>query len=145
MNAGRLGTLALIAMLPLLSGCENSAVAYSIEGKEHALTLLREQPYFWSDEVTQYVIAARLPQCQRKVRIHPGRTQMVDLEVYEAGYQMWALHQGARWYLASTEECKVQDWDNPDGTAPGPLRGRFHLQDGVPVFSPAAQAPAAGG
>lgn len=144
MNAGRLGTFVLVALLPLLSACENSAVAYSIEGKEHALTLLREQPYFWSDEVTQYVIAARLPRCQRKVRIHPGRTQMVDLEVYEAGYQMWALHQGTRWYLASTEECKVQDWDNPDGVAPGPLKGRFHLQDGAPVFSPAAQAPAAG-
>ncbi|MDD2873671.1 MAG: hypothetical protein PHG21_08580 [Azoarcus sp.] len=132
-----LGLMVVIALAPLLSACENSAVAYSIEGKEHAITLLREQPYFWSDEVTQYVVAARLPKCQRKVRIHPGLTRMTDLEVYEAGYQMWALHQGARWYLASTEECKVQDWDNPDGNPPGVLKGHFHMKDGDPVFSPA--------
>lgn len=146
MSFPRLRCIALLALAPLLAACENSAVAYSIEGKEHALTLLREQPYFWSDEVTQYIVAARLPQCQKKVRIHPGRTAMTDIEVFDAGYQMWALHQGARWYLVSTETCQVQDWDNAGDAPPGALVGRFRLKDGVSAFEAAPTvAPAAGG
>lgn len=128
----------LVGVLPMLAACENSAVALSIEGKEHALTLIREQPYFWDDEVRQFVVVARLPHCQKKVRIHPGRTAMQDMAVYEAGYQLWALQQGVRWYLASTEQCLVQDWENPDAVPPGALVGRFHLRDGVPVFSAVA-------
>lgn len=129
----------LVGVLPLLAACENSAVALSIEGKEHALTLIREQPYFWDDEVRQFVVVARLPHCQKKVRIHPGRTAIQDMAVYEAGYQLWALQQGGRWYLASTEQCLVQDWENPDGAPPGTAVGRFHLKDGVPVFSATAR------
>jgi len=144
MSFPRLRGIVLLAMLPLLAACENSAVAYSIEGKEHALTLLREQPYFWSDEVTQYIVAARLPKCQRKVSIHPDRTAMTAIDVYDAGYQMWALHQGARWYLASTENCLVQDWDNAGDAPPGALVGSFRLKDGEPAFVPSV-APAAGG
>ncbi|MDO9598760.1 MAG: hypothetical protein Q7J47_13655 [Azoarcus sp.] len=128
----------LAGVLPLLAACENSAVAYSIEGNQHALTLIREQPYFWDDEVRQFIVAARLPHCQRKVSIHPGRTAMTEIEVFQAGDQMWALHQGPRWYLASTEECRVQDWDNAAGTPPGPLVGRFQLKDGSAVFTVAA-------
>lgn len=130
--------VAMAGLIPLLAACENSAVAYSIEGNKHAITLIREQPYFWDDEVRQFVVAARLPHCQRKVSIHPGRTAMTDIEVFAAGDQMWALHQGPRWYLASTEECRVQDWDNAAGTPPGALVGRFHLKDGSPVFTVAA-------
>lgn len=127
------------ALVPLLAACENSAVAFSVEGKEHAITLIREQPYVWDDEVRQFVVAARLPQCQKKVAIHPGRTAMTDLEVFEAGFQLWALRQGARWYLVGTEQCQVQDWDNPDGAPPGPAVGRFHLKEGVLTFTAAAQ------
>ena len=137
MLSRRLRVLALIGLLPVLSACENSAVAYSIEGKEHALTLLREQPFFWSSEITQYIVAARLPTCQKKVLIHPGRSPMDAIEVFGAGYQMWALHQGRRWYLASTEECLVQDWENPDDAPPGELIGRFVFKGGEPVFEPA--------
>jgi hypothetical protein len=49
------------------------------------------------------------------------------------------LNQGGRWYLASTEGCQVQDWNNPDNQPPGPAVGSFERQrDGKPVFIPAA-------
>ncbi len=134
--------LLFVGLLPLLAACENSATAYMVDGKEHALILVREQKLFWSDEVKQALIASRLPKCQKRVTIHPGERTLVAMQVYEAGDQLWALHQGSRWYLASTEVCRVQDWDNAAGKPPGRLVGSFTLKDGAPAF---VSAPADGG
>ena len=118
----------------VLAGCENSATAYKIDGKDHALMLVREQRWAWSDAIAQAVIAARLPKCQRRVAIWPGNGSGPDMEVYEAGDRLWALQQGRRWYLASTEKCQVQDWNDPPASPPGPLVGSFRMRDGVMVF-----------
>jgi len=132
----RIGFLFLAALV--LAGCENSGTAYMIDGKEHALILVREQRWFWSDEVEQAVVASRLPDCQRRVAIWPGTTAGPDMDVYEAGYRLWALHQGPRWYLASTDKCLVQDWNDPPANPPGAQVGTFHMRDGVMVFEQAA-------
>jgi hypothetical protein len=131
-------SLAAVALLPFLAACENSATAYSIEGSQHALILIREKPYFWTSTVNQALIASRLPQCQRRVAIHPDATQLTDIAVFEAGERLWALQQGERWYLASTDRCVVQDWDAP-AEPPGPLVGTFRLKDGAPTFVPAGE------
>ena len=128
---------AAVALLPVLAACENSATAYMIDGSQHALILVREQPYFWDDTVNQAIVASRLPNCQRRVAIHPDRAELTPIEVFDAGDRLWALHQGRRWYLASTAECRVQDWDNAAGTPPGPLAGTFRLKDGSTAFIPA--------
>ncbi|MFU2486005.1 hypothetical protein [Thauera sp. WH-1] len=132
--------LAAGALLLTLAGCENSATSYMIEGSQHALILVREQKFPWDDELKQSIIASRLPSCQKRVRIHPGPTALVEMRIYAAGDRLWALHQGNRWYLAGTEQCLVQDWDNPDGQPPGALVGRFVLKDGAPAFVAAAAA-----
>jgi hypothetical protein len=130
------------AFIPLLAACENSATAFSIEGKDHALILVREQTYVWDGELKQYIVASRLPHCQRRVAIHPSSTTLVDMEVFDAGDRLWALHQGRRWYLAGTERCLVQDWDPPGGKPPGALVGTFRLKDGAPAFVPVEAAGA---
>ena len=130
--------LVSLATVPLLTACENSATSMIIENKDHALVLIREQPYFWGNEVVQYIVVSRLPACQRRVEIHPDTTTMNPMTVYEAGHMLWALHQGKRWYLASTEGCQVQDWDNPDGRPPGSVVGRFGQNNGKIVFTSAA-------
>lgn len=127
-----------LASMAILGGCENSATAYMVDTNQHALILSREQPYFWSDEVDQAIVVSRLPHCQRKVKIHPGATNMTDMEVYVAGDRLWALNQGGRWYLASTERCLVQDWESP-AAPPGLLVGRFSMKDGTPAFTAAGQ------
>ena len=128
-----------LAVLPLLAACENSATAYVVDTNQHALILVREQPYFWTSTVNQAVIVSRLPYCQKKVKIHPGGTAFSTVEVYEAGDRLWALLQDGRWYLASTDRCLVQDWDNPGGMPPGQMVGSFRLKDGEPVFEAAAR------
>ncbi len=128
---------AIVLVLPLLAACENSATSMAIENKDHALVLIREQPHLWSNEVEQYIVVSRLPDCQRRVKIHPDRTMMTPIAVYEAGHLLWALNQGGRWYLASTEGCQVQDWDNPGGQPPGAFVGGFGQRDGKNVFTSA--------
>ena len=133
----RLLLLPLLALL--LAGCENSATAYIIDGKDNALMLVREQRWFWSDEINQAVVVSRLPDCQRRVAIWPGTPSGPSMEVFEAGYRLWALEQGRRWYLASTDKCLVQDWDDAPETPPGPLVGTFVMRDGSPVFEAVAK------
>jgi hypothetical protein len=130
--------LVLLGALPLLVACENSATSMVIENKDHSLVIVREQPYFWNDTVKQYIVASRLPVCQHRVKINPDRTMMAPVTVYEAGYLLWALNQGGRWYLASTEKCQVQDWNNPGSQPPGQAVGSFELRGGKPVFTPTA-------
>lgn len=138
--AARVGRRLALAglLLALLAACENSATAFPIEGSQHALILIREQAFPWDDKLDQALVASRLPQCQKRVAIHPGAVTLEEMEIYAAGDQLWALHQGRRWYLASTERCLVQDWDNAKGEAPGPRVGSFRLKDGAPAFIPAA-------
>lgn len=128
-----------LAML-ILAGCENSGTAYMVDGKDHALILVREQRWFWSDEIEQAVVASRLPDCQRRVAIWPGNPGGPQMDIYEAGYRLWALNQGPRWYLASTDQCLVQDWNDPPATPPGPMVGSFVMGDGGMRFE-AVDAP----
>ncbi|MDR1062936.1 MAG: hypothetical protein LBL48_03235 [Azoarcus sp.] len=145
MTALRCRALAVLAVLSLLAACENGATSMMIDGRNHAIVLVREQQYFWRDTVEQSIIASRLPSCQRKVKIHPGRTAMMPIEVYETGEMLWALRQGNRWYLVSTEECRVQDWRKPDDQSPGQPMGRFEPRGDKIVFIPVpAPAPQAG-
>ena len=135
-----LRVLAAVGLLSVLAGCENSATSYMIDGSQHALILVREQKFVWDDELRQAVVVSRLPACQKRIRIHPSSTELVEMKVYEAGDSLWALHQGDRWYLAGTEECRLQDWDNPGSQPPGKLIGSFVLKDSAPAFVPAPAA-----
>ena len=139
-RARALRVLAAVGLLTVLAGCENSATSYMIDGSQHALILVREQKFVWDDELRQAVVVSRLPACQKRIRIHPSSTELVEMKVYEAGDSLWALHQGDRWYLAGTEECRLQDWDNPGSQPPGKLIGSFVLKDGAPAFVPAPAA-----
>ncbi|MFN4021447.1 MAG: hypothetical protein ACK4JZ_01135 [Hydrogenophilus thermoluteolus] len=123
-----LGAAALV-----LTGCENSATAYQIEGREHALILVREQRLPFA-AIEQFVVVSRLPVCQRRWRIQEDGTPMTPMRVYHAGDLLWALEQKGRWYLATTEDCKVQRWPNPNPQSLGPLVGSFQEKDGQVVF-----------
>ena len=95
-RARALRVLAAVGLLTVLAGCENSATSYMIDGSQHALILVREQKFVWDDELRQAVVVSRLPACQKRIRIHPGSTVLVEMKIYEAGDSLWALHQGSR-------------------------------------------------
>ena len=122
-------------LLPLvLAGCENSGASYMIGGdKDHSISLVREQRWFWSNEVDQKLVVARFPKCQRRFDIAPGVKAQPTLEIYAVDDMLFVAHQDKDWWAVGTEDCQVQ----PFKTAPeqyGTLAGRFVFKNGDLVF-----------
>ncbi len=132
--------LPLVVAALVLTGCENSAAPFMIDGSQHAISLIREQRYFWNSEVEQSLVVSRLPKCQRRYPIVPGSTESVKIDVFEAGSLLWAFRQGATWYLAGTEKCLLQEWTDAPAQPPGRAVGSFARVDGALAFVPAGEA-----
>lgn len=108
-----------LALLPLLGGCIDDAASWQINGREHALTLIREQKWFWDNTVQLYVVAARLPDCQRRHKLTPASASQATVEVFIAGENAYVLRQGARLYAVETKTC--EGFQKLDGEPPGGL------------------------
>ena len=132
-----LRSLLVLVAVPLLAACEYEGTAFLIDGKDQSITLVREQRWFWSDEVEQAVVVSRMPTCMRRHEIRPGTTGSVKMEVFEAGDYLWALKQGKSWYLAGIEKCEFQPWKDAPAEPPGKLVGNFTRKDDRLVFVPA--------
>ncbi len=74
--------LLLLPLAGLLAGCEIDNAAFMIEGKEHALIINREKPYFWSDQYELAVIVSRMPTCQRRFDMKPARLNTAVVTVF---------------------------------------------------------------
>ena len=135
-----LKSLLVLVAVPLLAACEYEGTAFLIDGKDQSITLVREQRWFWSDEVEQAVVVSRMPTCMRRHSIKSGVTGSVKMEVYEAGDALWALKQGKNWYLASTEKCEFQIWKDAPADPPGKHVGTFVRKAGKFQFALAEAA-----
>lgn len=117
--------LLILALLPLLTACEYEGAAFLIDGRDQSISLVREQQFFWNDEVSQAIVVSRMPNCLRRYSIKSGVAGSVKMEVFEAGDMLWALKQGKNWYLAGTERCELQVWKDAPAEPPGRLVGTF--------------------
>lgn len=136
---------ALAASLAL-TGCENNAASYEIDNdKNHSISLLREQSIAWVGDVQQRFVVSRFPVCQRRFTVDPSGPKMKRIEIYEVRPRLYAAQQGDTWYALTTEDCRVQKFDQPPPVIPpGRLVGAFQKKDGDLIFKPVeASAPAA--
>lgn len=113
----------------LLSGCVNDTASYVIDGRGHALILLREQPYFWSDNTKLGLVVSRLPDCQRRYPMKPAPLPQAQASLYEIAPMQYQVQQGSNWYLAETQGCTLQALDAAP-EPPGKLLGTFERKDG---------------
>ena len=68
---------------PLLTACVNDGATYEIDGtREHTLSLIREQPYFWDDKVNLTLVVARMPACMRRHDMGTG-TERTKVEIFQ--------------------------------------------------------------
>ncbi len=73
----------LLLLTPLLlAGCVDDSATYYIEGNTHALTVRAVQEQFWKKEVTLDLIAARMPDCQRRFELATLPVSDVELELF---------------------------------------------------------------
>lgn len=129
----KLGMLGLAAAL--LSGCVMETGSYMIEGsRDHALTLVMEQPYFWSDKVNLQIVVARMPDCQRRHNMEPASLPDAEVSLYQVTPTEYQVQQAGNWYVANTEGCTLQSLDE-EPKAPGKLMGSFIRKSGRLEFS----------
>ncbi|MBL8405333.1 MAG: hypothetical protein JNL16_12385 [Dechloromonas sp.] len=138
----RLRTLLLpLLALPLLSACVNDGATYEVDGtREHGLSLIREQPYFWDSKINLYLVVSRMPACMRRHSLGMG-TEKTKVEVYQVPSGAFVVKVGKKMFATETQTCESfakMDSEPPEGL--GTLMGTFRLKKGVLVFVKADEA-----
>lgn len=125
----------LLALTLALCGCGAiDMAAMPIQGSDHALTLVREKPYAWSAGWDLAVVVARMPECQRRHHLKHMGDGKFRVEVFRTEQARWILHQGKRWYIADTETCQLQQFEQPPED-PGTPVGVFEDRSGQLGFT----------
>lgn len=126
----------------LLAGCVDDSATYYIDGNQHALTVRAVQEHFWKKDVTLDLVAARLPDCQRRITLGSLPMSDVELELFASGENIYTLRAGELSWRVETQECS--EMDAPEQVTGKPL-GLFHLDENKKlVFEEAATEPAKG-
>ncbi len=139
----------LILLTPmLLTACINDSASYYIDGRDHALSVRRQQDYFWQDQANVTLMVSRLPDCQRLHTLAKAVAEDVKVEVFAAGDGLWNIRLGNRLWQAETNTCNslVELQNDPKADLGQPV-GAFVVQDDnklVFVAAPDAPAGAAG-
>jgi hypothetical protein len=136
------GLLPLVA-LPLLGGCINDAASLHIDGKDHSLSVMREQKWPWEKRVELFVVVSRMPDCQRRHHLKSSSIGSSTVEVFSSGADSFHLQQGDRLYFVETNTCEgFRELAEPPTTGLGQKMGTFTESAGEFRFvdEPAAKA-----
>lgn len=129
---------------PLLSGCVNDAATFEIDNtREHTLTLIREQPYFWDSKVELSLVVSRLPTCLRRHSIGPA-TAGTKVEIYQVPSGAFIVKAGKLMFATETQTCEsFAKMTEEPAEGMGTLLGAFQVKDEQLVFVKAESPPAA--
>ncbi len=124
--------------LPLLSACVNDGATYEIDNtREHVLSLIREQPYFWDNKVNLYLVVSRMPDCMRRHNLGTG-TPTSRVEIYRVPSGAFIVKTGKRLYATETQTCEsFAKIDDEPAEGIGQLMGTFRVKKGELVFDKA--------
>ncbi len=131
-------------LLPLLVACSDQRASFEIASRQHSLTLIRVQNFFWEKTARYAVVAARMPDCMRRHEMGSGGAEG-KVEVYAPGNDAWILKQGKRMFVVETRSCEgFAKLDGEPEGGMGPLQGTFQMRSGTLTFVAAPrEAPAA--
>ncbi|MEW6023277.1 MAG: hypothetical protein AB1807_14185 [Pseudomonadota bacterium] len=122
----------------LLAGCVDDSATYYIDGNTHALTVRAVQEQFWKKEVTLDLIAARMPDCQRRFELARLAPADVELELFGSGENVYTVRAGDTAWRFETGSCS--QLDEPEQVTGQPL-GLFHFDDNNKLVFEEAEAP----
>jgi len=135
----------LLTVLPvlLLTGCINdSATFYADQGRDHSLTVRRQQEYFWSEEARYTLVATRLPDCQRQIPLGELPLEGMRFDLFASGDNQWSVRAGRQVWQLETNACSLL---SDEGPASGEKLGTYHAEGEKMEFEPVPQAEAPAG
>lgn len=120
---------------PLLSACVNDNATYAIDNtSEHALTLIREQPWFWDSKIEHYLVVTRLPSCMRRHSIGPAPAG-TKIEIYQVPSGAFIVKAGKRMFATETQTCEsFAKMTEAPAEGMGTLMGSFQVVNDTLVF-----------
>jgi len=129
---------------PLLTACVNDGATYEIDGtREHVLSLIREQPYFWDSKVEFYLVVSRMPACMRRHSLGTG-TDKTRVEVYQVPSGAFIVKVGKKMFATETQTCEsFATMDSEPAEGMGQLMGTFRVKKGELVFAKEEQGGSA--
>jgi hypothetical protein len=131
-----------LSLTLLLAGCVNDSASYLIDGRDHSLTVRREQQYFWKKDADISLVASRLPDCQRLHALTDGAVDDVKVDLYNAGEGLWNVRVDQQLWQIETQTCNGLTELQYDPKADlGQLVGSFVVRNGKLVFDAAPATP----
>ena len=120
----------------LLTACVNDVATYQIDGsRDHTLSLVREQQYFWSDKVDMHLIVSRMPHCLRRHDLGGG-TAKTRVEVWQVPSGAFIIRVGNRMFATETQTCEsFARIEGEPATGMGELKGVFRVDQGKLTFA----------
>jgi hypothetical protein len=115
-------TFILLAAL-LLSGCVDEAASYS-DANDRTLVMHAEQEHFWDRALSLQLVAANLPDCQRRFALGKLPAERVDIALYANGNGVFTLQSGNQMWRVETNTCGALA---PPGAATGQPVGAFRM------------------
>lgn len=129
-----------LLLFPVLVACSDQRASFQIQSSDHALSLIREQRFFWEKTAEYTIVAARMPDCMRRHKIGPAALN-ARFEVFSPGNDAWILRQGSRMYVVETRTCEgFASLDAVPEGGMGALAGSFEVRNDVLQFVAAAKA-----
>ena len=129
-----------LLLIPLLVACTDQRVRYEINGRDHALTLVRVTTFPWEKTAEYAIIAARMPDCMRRHALGKAALK-ARVEVYSPGNDAWILRQGKQMYVVETRTCEgFAKLDKEPDSGLGVPMGAFEMRGSELVFTPAVKA-----
>lgn len=131
-----------LLLLPLLVACSDQRASFQIQDSDHALSLIREQRFFWEKKAVYTIVAARMPDCMRRHKMGSAGLD-AKVEVYSPGNNAWILKQGNLMYVVETRTCEgFAKLDAVPEGGMGPLVGTFQVRNDTLGFVAAPKAEA---
>jgi len=133
-----------LLLLPLLlAGCVNDSASYLIDSRDHAITVLVTQEYFWNKQADLRVVASRMPDCQRQFNLGQVSLDDLSVELFSTGEETYLLRAGEAMWQIETQGCTQLPGPSADVQAQ-PI-GIFHFDDKKAFVFERAEGAAAPG
>lgn len=136
------GALLAVIVAPMLCACIEDSATFNVAGSDYAMTVRREQKYFWQKTVEVSLLASHLPDCRRLYRLSDDADAALKIEVFATRPGLWTVRWDSDIWQFDARQCdQMTQLKSAPKDGLGPLAGVFEVADGRMVFNESPDRP----